>query len=325
MMGQSSGLRLWQTVSDLPIDKIAGPQKDCLLLQQLYGYERVPEVRRIIFIATPHRGSPLASASSATWDRGSATVRARSVRLARGSWLEMMPTHSFPFSTGKTRRVSASWPKDIRSWRPFASWGSIRRCASIRSLPTFATRRRPARPTVLFLFELPSGTCRVGTVISRQPHLFEQSCDDPRGAADSQGTRRNRPSSRTGTAVAPSDSVHPPSRQNRYSKYISVDERDTHACRSGNPMPRFNPIQAFCGKSLLSGLVLATGCAHSQTDLQDRLARRVVISHTVAGGGKVRAVIVRYGLQEIRHTNDRRASARAPARCGMAACLLRSG
>ena len=46
-------------------------------------------------------------------------------------------------------------------------------------------------------------------------------------------------------------------------------------------MPRANPIQAFCGRSLLSGLVLATGCAHSQTDLQDRLARRVVPSATV--------------------------------------------
>ena len=41
-------------------------------------------------------------------------------------------------------------------------------------------------------------------------------------------------------------------------------------------MARANPIQAFCGRSLLSGLVLATGCAHSQTDLQDRLARRIV-------------------------------------------------
>ena len=45
-------------------------------------------------------------------------------------------------------------------------------------------------------------------------------------------------------------------------------------------MPRANPIRAFCGKSLLIGLVLATGCAHSQTDLQDRLARRVVPSAT---------------------------------------------
>jgi hypothetical protein len=76
------------------------------------------------------------------------------------------------------------------------------------------------------------------------------------------------------------DSVHPPSRQNRYAEYICVDKRYTHACRSGSPMPRANRIQAFCGRSLLSGLVLATGCAHSQTDLQDRLARRVVPTAT---------------------------------------------
>ena len=45
-------------------------------------------------------------------------------------------------------------------------------------------------------------------------------------------------------------------------------------------MARANRIQAFCGRSLLSGLVLATGCAHSQTDLQDQLARRIVPSAT---------------------------------------------
>ena len=88
MMGQSSGLRLWQTVSDLPIDKIAGPQKDCLLLRQVYCYERVPEVRRIVFIATPHRGSPLASGlardlGSRLCDRASSFRQARATILAR--------------------------------------------------------------------------------------------------------------------------------------------------------------------------------------------------------------------------------------------------
>ena len=88
MMGQSSGLRLWQTVSDLPIDKIAGPQKDCLLLRQVYCYERVPDVRRIVFIATPHRGSPLASGlvrglGSRLCDRASSFREARATILAR--------------------------------------------------------------------------------------------------------------------------------------------------------------------------------------------------------------------------------------------------
>jgi outer membrane protein TolC len=40
-------------------------------------------------------------------------------------------------------------------------------------------------------------------------------------------------------------------------------------------MPRANPIRAVCGKSLLVGLVVATGCVNSRTDLQDRLAQRV--------------------------------------------------
>ena len=88
MMGQSSGSRLWQTVSDVPIDKIAGPQIDCLLLRQVYCYERVPEVRRIVFIATPHRGSPLASGlvrdlGSRLCDRASSFREARATILAR--------------------------------------------------------------------------------------------------------------------------------------------------------------------------------------------------------------------------------------------------
>jgi pimeloyl-ACP methyl ester carboxylesterase len=61
MMAQGSGSRLWQTVGQRPIDAIAGPPDDCRLLRQAFCYEPVPEVRRIVLIATPHRGSPLAS------------------------------------------------------------------------------------------------------------------------------------------------------------------------------------------------------------------------------------------------------------------------
>jgi pimeloyl-ACP methyl ester carboxylesterase len=61
MMVQSSGSRLWQTVSSSSIDQVSGPPEDCRLLRQVFCYEPVPEVRRVVFIATPHRGSPLAS------------------------------------------------------------------------------------------------------------------------------------------------------------------------------------------------------------------------------------------------------------------------
>ncbi len=61
MMAQSGGPKLWQTVSARPIEQITGPTEACRLMQQAFFYKPVPEVRRVIFIATPHRGSPLAS------------------------------------------------------------------------------------------------------------------------------------------------------------------------------------------------------------------------------------------------------------------------
>jgi hypothetical protein len=60
MMAQGSGSRLWQTVGRGPIDTIAGPPEDCRLIRQVCCYEPVPEVRRVVFITTPHRGSPVA-------------------------------------------------------------------------------------------------------------------------------------------------------------------------------------------------------------------------------------------------------------------------
>jgi pimeloyl-ACP methyl ester carboxylesterase len=61
MMVQSSGSRLWQAVCTRPIDCIGGAPEERELLQQAFFYKPVPEVRRVVFIATPHRGSPLAS------------------------------------------------------------------------------------------------------------------------------------------------------------------------------------------------------------------------------------------------------------------------
>jgi pimeloyl-ACP methyl ester carboxylesterase len=59
MMVEPSGSDLWQTVCARGTDKAAGPAEEWELLRHTFCYEPVPEVRRVIFITTPHRGSPL--------------------------------------------------------------------------------------------------------------------------------------------------------------------------------------------------------------------------------------------------------------------------
>jgi pimeloyl-ACP methyl ester carboxylesterase len=61
LMVQTGGPQLWQSVCARPIEQIIGPPEECQLLREAFFYKPVPEVRRVVFIATPHRGSPLAS------------------------------------------------------------------------------------------------------------------------------------------------------------------------------------------------------------------------------------------------------------------------
>jgi pimeloyl-ACP methyl ester carboxylesterase len=57
MMVQDSGTRLWGLVSDRPIGELAGEPADLELFRRALIYKPRPEVRRVVFIATPHRGS----------------------------------------------------------------------------------------------------------------------------------------------------------------------------------------------------------------------------------------------------------------------------
>ena len=59
MMVQDSGTRLWQVISDRPVDELAGDPADRDLLRRVLIFKPRPEVRRVVFIATPHRGSRL--------------------------------------------------------------------------------------------------------------------------------------------------------------------------------------------------------------------------------------------------------------------------
>jgi pimeloyl-ACP methyl ester carboxylesterase len=59
MMAQESGSRLWQVISDRPVDELAGDPADRDLFRRALIFKPRREVRRVVFIATPHRGSRL--------------------------------------------------------------------------------------------------------------------------------------------------------------------------------------------------------------------------------------------------------------------------
>ena len=59
MMVVESGTRLWSEVSDRPFDELVGEPDDRNVFGQALLVKPLPEVRRVVFIATPHRGSKL--------------------------------------------------------------------------------------------------------------------------------------------------------------------------------------------------------------------------------------------------------------------------
>lgn len=74
MMVQDSGPRLWRLVSERSSEDLAGDAADRDLFRHALFFRPRPEVRRVVFIATPHRGSRV--------DRGGlARLGARLVRI----------------------------------------------------------------------------------------------------------------------------------------------------------------------------------------------------------------------------------------------------
>jgi pimeloyl-ACP methyl ester carboxylesterase len=59
MMVSDSGTRMWQVISGRPVDELAGDPEDRELIRNALIFKPRREVRRVVFIATPHRGSRL--------------------------------------------------------------------------------------------------------------------------------------------------------------------------------------------------------------------------------------------------------------------------
>ena len=99
MMVQDSGTRLWRLISDRPVDELAGEPEDRELFRRALIFKPRPEVRRVVFIATPHRGSRV--------DRGGLE------RL--GSRLIRLPD---PLRASYERLVGPQWPGLLRGTLP---------------------------------------------------------------------------------------------------------------------------------------------------------------------------------------------------------------
>lgn len=57
LMATDSGNRFWGNVTHVPFSELKGPPESLALLRNAMFFERVPYVTRVVFIATPHRGS----------------------------------------------------------------------------------------------------------------------------------------------------------------------------------------------------------------------------------------------------------------------------
>ncbi len=57
MMAVDAGDRLWRVVSDRPFGELVGEKDDLDLFASGLMFKALPEVRRVVYVATPHRGS----------------------------------------------------------------------------------------------------------------------------------------------------------------------------------------------------------------------------------------------------------------------------
>jgi hypothetical protein len=57
----SSGDRLWAVASNRPLESLVTTEKTRDFLREIFEFEPSPMIRRVIFIATPHDGSPVAN------------------------------------------------------------------------------------------------------------------------------------------------------------------------------------------------------------------------------------------------------------------------
>jgi pimeloyl-ACP methyl ester carboxylesterase len=111
MMAQESGTKLWDLMTDRSIEKLAGPKEARELLQSEMVFKPLPEVRRLIFVVTPHRGSRL------DWEpiRGVATLIVRPLAPLQRAYASLLASNG-PDAFTPTFRAGLPTSLDELSW-----------------------------------------------------------------------------------------------------------------------------------------------------------------------------------------------------------------
>ena len=142
MMVQDSGTRMWRLMSDRPVAELAGEPDDCDLFRRALIFKPHPDVRRVVFIATPHRGSRVDTG-------GLEHLGSRLVRLPdplRASYSRLMARNGPDFFTERFRKGLPTSVDELEWQSPF-----LMRLEELGITPTIkahsiiADRRDPPR------------------------------------------------------------------------------------------------------------------------------------------------------------------------------------
>jgi pimeloyl-ACP methyl ester carboxylesterase len=143
MMVQDSGTRLWRLISARSVEELAGEPNDRDLFRRALIFKPCPEVRRVVFIATPHRGSRV--------DRGGLEhLGSRLVRLPdplRASYERLIARNGPDFFTERFRKGLPTSIDELEWQSPFlAGLGELGLAPTIKAHSIIADRRDPPRP-----------------------------------------------------------------------------------------------------------------------------------------------------------------------------------
>ena len=122
LMTQDSQSRLWEMITADSPEELAGPTDVCETLRRSFIFQPLPEIQRLIMIATPHRGS-LLNQGAVPRIAGHFVRQAVDLKIAHRSLMTSNPPGFFreAFRRGLSTSIT-SWNGSIPSFCSSATW-----------------------------------------------------------------------------------------------------------------------------------------------------------------------------------------------------------